>query len=66
MVLNATFNNISVTSSRSVLLVDETVDPMKTTDLARVTDKLMRIDQCNKETKSYYSIQVVPLSYIYR
>jgi hypothetical protein len=27
MVLNATFNNISVTSSRSVLLVEETAVP---------------------------------------
>jgi hypothetical protein len=34
MVFNATFNNISVTSWRSVLLVE------KTTDLSQVTDKL--------------------------
>ena len=33
-VLNATFNNISVISWRSVLLVE------KTTDLSQVTDKL--------------------------
>jgi hypothetical protein len=33
MVFNATFNNISVTSWRSVLLADET------TDLSQVTDK---------------------------
>jgi hypothetical protein len=37
MVLNATFNNISVISWRSVLLVD------KTTDLQQVTDKLYHI-----------------------
>ena len=37
MVFNATFNNISVISWRSVLLVE---DPEKTTDLSKVTDKL--------------------------
>ena len=37
MVFNATFNNISVISWRSVLLVD------KTTDLQQVTDKLYHI-----------------------
>jgi len=40
MVFNATFNNISVTSWWSVLLVEETGDPEKTTDLSQVTDKL--------------------------
>jgi hypothetical protein len=42
MMLNATFNNISVISRRSVLLVEETgsEDPEKTTDLSQVTDKL--------------------------
>jgi hypothetical protein len=43
MVLNATFNNISVISWRSVLLVEETEDPEKTTDLPQVTDKLYHI-----------------------
>ena len=37
MVLNATFNNTSVISWQSVLLVEET------TDLAKVTDKLYHI-----------------------
>ena len=37
MVFNATFNNISVISWRSVLLVE------KTTDLAQITDKLDHI-----------------------
>ena len=37
MVLNATFNNISVISWRSVLLVE------KTNDLSQVTAKLYRI-----------------------
>ena len=38
MVFNATFENISVISWRSVLLVEE-----KTTDLSQVTDKLYYI-----------------------
>ena len=37
MVFNTTFNNISVISWWSVLLVE---DPEKTTDLSQVTDKL--------------------------
>jgi len=43
MVLNATFNNISVISWWSVLLVEETRGPEKTTDLSQVTDKLYHI-----------------------
>ena len=39
MVLNSTFNNISVVSLRSVLLVEETGEPGKATDLSQVTDK---------------------------
>ena len=39
-VFNATFNNISVVLWRSVLLVEETGDPEKTTDLPQVIDKL--------------------------
>jgi hypothetical protein len=42
MVFNATLNNISVTSW-SVLLVEETGVPEKTTDLSKVTDKLYHI-----------------------
>ena len=38
MVFNATVNNISVISWRSVLLVE---DPEKTTDLLQVIDKLL-------------------------
>ena len=34
------FNNISVILWRSVLLVEETGVPEKTTDLSQVTDKL--------------------------
>jgi len=43
IVFNATFNNISVISWRSVLLVEETRVPEKTTDLPQVTDKLYHI-----------------------
>ena len=38
MVFNATFNNISAISWQSVLLVEETEGPRKTTDLPQVTD----------------------------
>jgi hypothetical protein len=40
MVFNATFNNISAISWLSVLLVEETEEREKTTDLSQVTDKL--------------------------
>jgi hypothetical protein len=43
MVFNATFNNISVIWWRSVLLVEETRGPEKTTDMSQVTDKLYHI-----------------------
>jgi hypothetical protein len=39
MVFNTTFNNISVILWWSVLLVEETRYPEKTTDLSQVTDK---------------------------
>ena len=43
MVFNATFNNISVISWQSVLLVEETGVPEKTTDLSQVTDNFYHI-----------------------
>ena len=43
MVFNATFNNISAISWRSVLLVEETEYLKKTTDLSQTTDKLYHI-----------------------
>jgi hypothetical protein len=43
MLFNATFNNISVISWRSVLLVEEVGVPEITTDLPQVTDKLYHI-----------------------
>ena len=39
MAFNDTFNNISVISWLSVLLVEETAVPGETTDLSQVTDK---------------------------
>jgi hypothetical protein len=43
MVFNATFNNISVISWQSVLLVEETGVPGEITDLSQITDKLYHI-----------------------
>ena len=43
IVLNATFNNISVILWRSVLLMEETECPEKTTDLPQVTYKFYHI-----------------------
>jgi hypothetical protein len=43
MVFNATFNNISVISWRSVLMVEETGVPEKTIDLSQVSDELYHI-----------------------
>ena len=43
MVFNATFNNISIISWQSVLLVEETGVPEITIDLSQVTDKLYYI-----------------------
>jgi len=43
LVFKATFNNISVISWRSILLVEETGVPENTIDLSQVTDKLYHI-----------------------
>ena len=43
MVFNSTFNNISVISWRSVLLVEKTGGREKTTKLSQVNDKLYHI-----------------------
>jgi len=44
MVFNTTFNNFSIISWRSVLLVEETGVPRKTTDLSQVIGKLYHIN----------------------
>jgi len=43
MMFNATFNNSSVISWRSVIFTEETGVPEKTTDMSQVTDKLYHI-----------------------
>jgi len=43
LVLNITYNNISVISWQSILLFEETEVPGETTDLSQVTDKLHHI-----------------------
>jgi hypothetical protein len=43
MVFRATFNNISVLSWWSVLLVEKTEYPVETTDLLQATNKLYHI-----------------------
>ena len=43
MVFNATFNNISIISCHSVLLVEQTEIPEKTIYLLKVTDKMYHI-----------------------
>ena len=43
MVINATFNNISVISWQSVLLLEETRVPKENHDLSQVTNKLYHI-----------------------
>ena len=45
MVFNATFNNMSVISWLSVLLVGKLKHLKKTTDLSQVTDKLYHTSQ---------------------
>ena len=47
MEFNVTFNNISVISWVSILLVEETVYPEKTTYLSLVTNKLDHITVSN-------------------
>jgi hypothetical protein len=48
LAFNATFRNISVISWRSVLLVEETEYPQKTTDLSQVTSTLNAIKKPNQ------------------
>ena len=46
MVFNATFNNISVISWQSVLLMEETKVPGENINLLQVTDKLREFKKC--------------------
>jgi hypothetical protein len=43
MVINATFNNVSVISWRSVLLLEKIGAPGKPTDLLQATDKCLNL-----------------------
>jgi hypothetical protein len=53
MVFNATFNNISVISRRSALLLEETgIFLEKTTDLSQVTDKILSQNDVSPEWDS--------------
>jgi hypothetical protein len=53
MEFNATFNNISVISWRSVLLVEETRGPGEITDLSQVTEKLTRKELLAKRNQAH-------------
>jgi uncharacterized membrane protein len=64
-VFNATFNNISVISWWSVLLVEETRGPGENHDLSQVTDKLYHIITrtfSKHETLILYTFQEPPLN----
>ena len=52
MVFNVTFNNMSAISWQSVLLVEQTGVPDKTTDLPQVTNKLFTGDTGTSHCKS--------------
>jgi hypothetical protein len=60
IVFNATVNNISVVLWWSVLLVEETGGPEKTTDLPQVIDKTYREDTVfNGKMESNYTYTVL-------
>jgi hypothetical protein len=73
MVFNATFNNISVMSWQSVLLVEEIRVPGESTNLLQVTDKLLSviswIVECgikHHNPSPYYDFNILYIKYILR
>ena len=53
MVLNTTFNNISVISWRSVLLVEETGGPRENPDLSQILK-----NNCSKKMNLYFNFDI--------
>jgi hypothetical protein len=54
MVFNTTFKNILAISWRSVLMVEETGGPEKSTDLSQVTDKFYHLALIEIRTYNVY------------
>ena len=62
VVFNVTFNNISVTSWRSVLSWRKRKYPQKTTNLSQVTDKLYVVSSTTLHERGYKLITLVVIS----
>jgi len=61
MVFNATFNNVSVISWQSVLLMEVTRVPGETTDLPQVADKLTNCGDVYIYMYMYLTYVIKPL-----
>jgi hypothetical protein len=59
MVFDATFNNISAISWRSVLLVEEGGCPERTTDLSQVTEELLFAKELLKSNHIYIRVKIM-------